>query len=241
MTTASAPQSPGGFFVIRSASLATVIHLGTISFCRRFQAGVQTTPAYQLTNLARQAWQSTLEVVQHQLPDADAEAICLMAAHRRLTALQSEYENLLIDAGALPWGCQTASYMRLTSSTYPPISSLDTCEAPAQTCSRYVSALRERLSFWLEHSGYGETANVMLILSRQCLASLLMAMNNYRQHQVGTALSVMEDWLEVLPGEKLRVASAVPFCQQCGKPMRRYWDQWQCPDAPHGHEAAGQD
>ncbi len=220
------------YYMLRSAALATVIHLGTLSFCQRFTAPPEAVRSRPLTALARQAWQSVLEVIQQELSDADAEVMCLAAGYRQMTLLLGEWETFLVDSGALPWSCQSAGYMRLASSTYAPVCARDNGESPAQVCWRYVQALRGRLAFWLDNTDRLEVANALLVLTRQGLAALATELAGYRQRRVGAALTVVEDWLATSRGEWLRVACVVPRCPHCGKPMRRYWEQWQCQDFP---------
>ena len=226
------PEQDCSYFTMRSVALATVIHLGTLSFCQRLMAPSDAVRARRLTALARQAWQAVLEVIQHQLSDADAEVMCLAAGYRQMTLLLGELETLLVDSGALPWGCQSPAYMRLASSTYAPMGARDDGELPAQACWRYVQALRERLAFWLENSDRQEVANALLVLTRHGLAALAAELAGCRQRRVGAALTMVEDWLATSQGEWLRVACVVPRCPDCGKPMRRYWEQWQCQDFP---------
>lgn len=219
--------------------MATVIHLGVMGYCQRFLAPAEAARGQRMTALARQGWQSVLEVLQHDLSDADAEAMCLAAGVRQLTALLGELETVLVEVGGLPWGCQSPSYMRLASSTYAPVCSLAADEPPAQVCCRYVKALRERLAFWLEKTDRVDVANAMLVLTRQGLAALAADLAGYRERRVGTAVTLVDDWLEARPGEWLRVACVVPRCPHCGKPMRRYWEQWQCGDFPDCTGQAG--
>ncbi|OQC16968.1 MAG: hypothetical protein BWX73_00489 [Lentisphaerae bacterium ADurb.Bin082] len=218
------------YYLLRSAALATVLHLGTLSFCQRFMPPSDAARSRSLTSSARQAWQSVLEVIQRQLSDADAEVMCLAAGYRQMTLLLGEWEMFLIDGGALPWSCQSAGYMRLASSTYAPV--CDDGELPEQVCWRYVQVLRSRLAFWLDNEDRLEVANALLVLTKQGLAALATELAGYRQRHVGAALTVVEDWLETSRGEWLRVACVVPPCPACGKPMRRYWEQWQCQDFP---------
>lgn len=104
----------GGFRKLHSFTLATIVQLETLRFCRRFLTHDHREPKEkfydpkgcqydQMTQAARSGRQNIIEGSERSSTSKDTEMKLTDVARASLSELRGDYEVFIIDSGELPW------------------------------------------------------------------------------------------------------------------------------------------
>lgn len=167
----------GGLRRFHAFTLATIVQLETLRFCRRFLTqdrqeadekfyDPQGSQYDQMTQAARSGRQSILEGSERSLTSKEAEVKLIHAASARLSELRSDYELIILDRGDLPWSAQSPESKRLAAvSLDQPTFSDDMVLATA----KYAMEQRQKYALWLDSGDPIVVANAMLIMIGRAL------------------------------------------------------------------------
>lgn len=108
----------GGFRRLHSFTLATIVQLETLRFCRRFlthdrreTGGKFYDPKGrqydQMTQAARSGRQNIIEGSERSSTSKDTEMKLTDVARASLSELRGDYEIFILDRGELPWSCHS--------------------------------------------------------------------------------------------------------------------------------------
>jgi four helix bundle suffix protein len=231
----------GGFRRLHSFTLATIVQLETLRFCRRFlthdhrEAG--PTKFYdpkgrqydQMTQAARSGRQNIIEGSERSATSKDTEMKLTDVARASLSELRGDFEIFILDGGSVPWSVQSPEARAINAV------SLD--EAPFRDDMVHESAkhaLRQRMKYarWLDDEDPIVVANAMLII----IGRALSMMRNQIEAQ-GRAFEESGGFAERLTTRRVEAreqqrGADAPKCPQCGKSMRRRrsarGDFWGC-------------
>jgi len=234
----------GGFRRLHSLTLATIIQLDTLRFCRRFLTfdhRETDTKFYdpkgrqydQMTQAARSGRQNIIEGSERSSTSKDTEMKLTDVARASLSELRGDYEIFILDRGSLPWSVH--------SSEAKTINAISLDNAPfkddlVHESAKHALEQRKKYARWLDDVDAVVVANALLIIigrAMNMLKSQVEAQGKTFEETGGFGERLMARRLEAR--EQQRSADA-PECPQCSKPMRRRklakGDFWGCSGFP---------
>lgn len=218
----------GGFRRLHSFTLATIVQLDTLRFCRRFLTQdyrEADTKFYdpkgrqydQMTQAARSGRQNIIEGSERSSTSKDTEMKLTDVARASLSELRGDYEIFILDCGQLPWSVHTSESKAVNAV------SLD--EAPfaddmVHESAKHALEQRKKYARWLDCDDAVVVANAMLIMIGRLLKMLKRqkeAPGATFEESGGFSERLRAKRVEAREGQKTANA---PECPQCGKPMR---------------------
>lgn len=215
----------GGYRKLFSFTFATMIHLGTIRFCKRF-ISFKDDPlgktTGQMVGAARSGRQNIIEASERAATSKETEIKLTDVARASLAELLGDYEIYLADQGVLPWSKDHPDREQLGRLRLAPFTFTDDV---LHDYWRYFQEARQPFAPWLDHNDDAVVANAMILLIVKTMAML----GGQLQHQ-GQAFLEGGGFRERL--RQCRVSArcdapspdapeATPACPECGKPMRQ--------------------
>lgn len=233
----------GGFRRLHSFTLATIVQLETLRFCRRFitydirEAGKKFFDPKgrqyeQMTQAARSGRQNIIEGSERSATSKDTEMKLTDVARASLSELRGDYEIWILDKGELPWSVHSPEAKALNAvSLDTPAFADDMVHASAQ----HALEQRKKYARWLDAENDILVANAMLIILGRVLNML-----NHQLDAQGKAFEANGGFSERLSAKRLEAreknAEPSPECPQCGLSMRRRksakGDFWGCSGFP---------
>jgi len=221
-------DNKGGFRKLHSFTLATIIQLEALRFCRRFitQDPRQANKKFydpkgrqydQMTQAARSGRQNIIEGSERSATSKDTEMRLTDVARASLSELRGDFEIWIIDKGQLPWSVHSAEARAVNEV------SLD--HAPFKDdmiheSARHALTQREKYAAWLDSDDDVIVANAMLIILGRAIKML-----NHQIRAQGKAFEEAGGFRERLTSKRLeardKTKGPVPECPTCGGPMRR--------------------
>ena len=231
----------GGFRKLHSFTLATIIQLETLHFCRRFltadirEAGAKFFDPKgrqydQMTQAARSGRQNIIEGSERSATSKDTEMRLTDVARASLCELRGDYEIWILDKGQLPWSAFSAEARAVNAISLDPPSFT---EDFVHQSARHAMAQRQKYAPWLDSDDDVVVANAMLIILGRAQNML-----NRQIEAQGAAFEKNGGFSERLTARRLeaRNGACTPECPQCGKPMRKrksaQGDFWGCSAFP---------
>jgi four helix bundle suffix protein len=234
----------GGFRRLHSFTLATIVQLETLRFCRRFLTfdhRETETKFYdpkgrqydQMTQAARSGRQNIIEGSERSATSKDTEMKLTDVARASLSELRGDYEVFILDRGQLPWSVH--------SSEAKAINAISLDEAPfkddmVHESAKHALEQRKKYARWLDADDATVVANGMLIIigrALNMLKSQIEAQGRAFEETGGFSERLTATRIEAREQQKTATA---PDCPQCGKPMRRRksakGDFWGCSTFP---------
>jgi four helix bundle suffix protein len=219
----------GGFRRLHSFTLATIVQLDTLRFCRRFltqdhrEAGEKFYDPKgrqydQMTQAARSGRQNIIEGSERSSTSKDTEMKLTDVARASLSELRGDYEIFILDHGQLPWSVHSPEAKAINAI------SLD--DAPfkddmVHESAKHALEQRKKYARWLDADDPVVVANAMLIVigrALNMLKSQIASQGKTFEETGGFSERLMTKRLEARGQQK---DESAPDCPQCGKPMRR--------------------
>jgi four helix bundle suffix protein len=218
----------GGFRKLHSFTLATIVQLETLRFCRRFmthdhrEAGEKFYDPKgrqydQMTQAARSARQNIIEGSERSATSKDTEMKLTDVARASLSELRGDYEVWILDRGQLPWSVLSPEAKTLNAISLDP--ALFTSDMVHQS-ARHALQQRQKYAKWLDAEDELVVANAMLIIIGRAMNMLKSQIE--AQGEAFEKTGVFNERLtakRMEAREKSREAS--PRCPLCNQPMRR--------------------
>lgn len=234
----------GGFRRLHSFTLATIVQLETLRFCRRFltfDARESNTKYFdpkgrqydQMTQAARSGRQNIIEGSERSSTSKDTEMKLTDVARASLSELRGDYEIFILDRGELPWSVHSAEARAINAVSLdePPFRD-DMVHESAQ----HALQQRKKYAKWLDADDAVVVANAMLIIigrTLNMLKSQIEAQGQAFEETGGFSERLMAKRIEARDQQRTTDA---PECPQCGKPMRprksAKGDFWGCSAYP---------
>ena len=234
----------GGFRRLHSFTLATIVQLDTLRFCRRFltfdhrEAGTKFYDPKgrqydQMTQAARSGRQNIIEGSERSATSKDTEMKLTDVARASLSELRGDYEIFILDRNQIPWSIHSHDAQAVnTISLDPPPFSDDMVHESA----KHALEQRKKYARWLDDEDAVVVANAMLIIIGRALNMLkrqIEAQGKAFEETGGFSERLMTRRIEAREQQR---NEASPDCPQCGKPMRRRksakGDFWGCSAYP---------
>jgi four helix bundle suffix protein len=218
----------GGFRKLHTFTLATIIQLETLRFCRRFithDHREAATKFYdpkgrqydQMTQAARSGRQNIIEGSERSATSKDTEMKLTDVARASLSELRGDYEIWILDRGQLPWSVHAPEAQAINQI------SLDAApfrDDVVHESARHALEQRRKYARWLDSEDDMVVANAMLMIigrALNMLKSQIEAQGSAFERTGGFSERLTTRRLEAREGAR----EPSPECPQCGQPMRR--------------------
>lgn len=218
----------GGFRKLHTFTLATIIQLDTLRFCRRFLThDIREADAKfydpkgrqydQMTQAARSGRQNIIEGSERSATSKDTERKLTDVARASLSELRGDYEIWILTKDQLPWSvlapdAQTVNAISLDAAPFT--------DDMVHESAKHALQQRKKYARWLDSGDDLVVANAMLII----LGRVLNMLNRQIEAQ-GAAFEATGGFSERLTAKRLeardRDREPSPECPLCSKPMRR--------------------
>jgi four helix bundle suffix protein len=235
----------GGFRRLHSFTLATIVQLETLRFCRRFlthdhreAAGKFYDPKGrqydQMTQASRSGRQNIIEGSERSSTSKDTEMKLTDVARASLSELRGDYEIFILDRGELPWSAHSQEAAAVNAVSLDPAPFADDM---VHESAKHALAQRRKYARWLDVEDPVVVANAMLIILTRALNMLKsqIAAQGRTFEQTG-GFSERLTTCRLQSREEMRKAIPAPHCPDCGRTMRKRRSVkggfWGCPDFP---------
>lgn len=210
-------EKSGGYRKLTSFTFATLIHLGTIRFCKRFIPFKEDTLGKitgQMIGAARSGRQNIIEGSERAGTSKETEMKLTDVARASLAELLGDFEMFLAERNDIPWSTHSKEYQVVWQlNPLPFVFSDDVMH------DYWTHFHREKGAFepWSGSNDPVIAANSLIILIRRTMAML----GSQLQHQGEAFLSEggFRERLHQCRTEAREAGS--PVCPDCGKPMQK--------------------
>jgi restriction system protein len=235
----------GGFRRLHSFTLATIVQMETLRFCRRFltfdhrETGTKFYDPKgrqydQMTQAARSGRQNIIEGSERSSTSKDTEMKLTDVARASLSELRGDYEIFILDRNQLPWSVHSAEAKLVNAIS---LDAAPFTNDMVHESAKHAIEQRKKYSRWLDSNDAVEVANAMLIIigrALNMLKSQIEAQGKAFEETGGFNERLMAKRLEARENQKAAIPS--PDCPQCGKTMRQRksakGDFWGCSSYP---------
>ncbi|MBM4164566.1 MAG: four helix bundle protein [Lentisphaerae bacterium] len=231
----------GGYRKLASFSFATLIHLATIRFCKRFipykddPLGKTTG---QMVGAARSGRQNIIEGSERAATSKETEMKLTDVARASLGELLGDIEMFLAERDSIPWSVRSEEHRAVSALNFDSFVHTDDLLHDYWT---WFHGERKAFAPWLDHEDPVVVANALLILIRRAMAML----GGQIRHQ-GEAFLEEGGFRERLTQCRVEARAAAPDtlappCPECGKTMIQRTARkgshagqpfWSCPAYP---------
>lgn len=235
----------GGFRKLHTFTLATIVQLETLGFCRRFLTfdhRETDTKFYdpkgrqydQMTQAARSGRQNIIEGSERSSTSKDTEMKLTDVARASLSELRGDYEIFILDRDQLPWSVHSTEACTVNAIS---LDNAPFTDDMVHESAKHALQQRKKYARWLDADDAVVVANAMLIIigrALNMLKSQIEAQGRAFEETGGFSERLTAKRLEAREGQKATEPS--PDCPQCQKPMRRRksvkGDFWGCSAFP---------
>ena len=233
----------GGFRRLHSFTLATIVQLDTLRFCRRFltfdhrEVGEKVYDPKgrqydQMTQAARSGRQNIIEGSERSATSKDTEMKLTDVARASLSELRGDYEVFILDRGQLPWSVHSPEAKAINAIS---LNDAPFADDMVHESAKHALEQRKKYASWLDDDDAVVVANAMLIIIGRALNMLKSQIEAQ-----GKAFEKTGGFSERLTAKRIEAREQIresgPDCPQCGKPTRRRksakGDFWGCSAFP---------
>lgn len=234
----------GGFRRLHSFTLATIVQVETLRFCRRFltfdhhDAQIKFYDPKgrqydQMTQAARSGRQNIIEGSERSSTSKDTEMKLTDVGRASLSELRGDYEIFILDRGQLPWSVH--------SSEAQAINAISLDDAPftddmVHESAKHAREQRKKYAKWLDSDDAVVVANTMLIIIGRTLNMLKSQIEAQGKEFEETGGFNERLTTKRIAAREQQKSTGFPNCPLCGKPMRRRTsakgDFWGCSAFP---------
>jgi four helix bundle suffix protein len=214
----------GGFRRLHSFTLATIIQLDTLRFCRRFLThdhreaddkfyDPKGRQYDQMTQAARSGRQNIIEGSERSSTSKDTEMKLTDVARASLSELRGDYEMFILDRGELPWSVHSAEAKAVNAISLDAAAFSDDM---VHESAKHALEQRRKYARWLDAADPVVVANAMLIIlgrALNMLKSQIAAQGEAFEQTGGFSERLTARRLEAR--EEQRNAEPSPACPQC--------------------------
>jgi restriction system protein len=222
----------GGYRRLHTFTLATIVQLETLRFCRRFithdhrEAGSKFYDPKgrqydQMVQAARSGRQNIIEGSERSATSKDTEMKLTDVARASLSELRGDYEIWILDRGQLPWSVHSpeAKAINAISLDAAPFS-----DDMVHQSAKHAIEQRRKYADWLDSSDDQIVANAMLIIigrALNMLKSQIEAQGAAFEEAGGFSERLTAKRLEAREKSPEQTQEPSPECPLCKKAMRR--------------------
>lgn len=214
-------NTSGGFRKLHTFNFATIIHLGTISFCKRYipwKDDPLGKTLGQMVGASRSGKQNIIEGSERAKTSSETEIRLTDVAKASLSELQGDLEDYLIQKGSVPWSVRNPDHQAVSAIMLAPFEYTDDL-----LHDYWVYLLGEKKKFdpWLEERDDITAANALIILIQRTTGMLGRQLNSLEEAFVAKG-GIKEKMFQArVEARSATAAPDAPTCPQCEKPMKR--------------------
>lgn len=218
----------GGFRRLHSFTLATIVQLETLRFCRRFLTSDERESRKklydpkgrqfdQMTQAARSGRQNIIEGSERSSTSKDTEMKLTDIARASLSELRGDFEIFILDRGYFPWSVHQEQAKAINSiSIDSPLFNDDSVYESA----KHAISQRAKYALWLDDQDAIVVANTLLLMISRTLNMLKRQIESQ-----GKAFEENGGFSERLHARRMENRNGsgnnTIECPKCSKPMRR--------------------
>lgn len=223
-------KKSGGFRRLYSLNFATIVHLGVMSFCKRFISWKDDPlgkAVGQMVGASRSCKQNIIEGSSSAQTSSETEIKLTNVAKASMEELTGDLEDYIGFRDEVPWSVHSNEYQSVVSILLDPFVHTDD---EVHDHWVYLHSQKRKFAPWLESSNDIVCANALLVLAQRTIGLL----NRQLKSQEGTFVEEGGIRERMSTARKVAVAQQQdsPACPECGKPMRRRTsakgDFWGC-------------
>lgn len=213
----------GGYRKMHSFTFATLIHLETISFCKRFipwQEDQLGKTSAQMIGAARSGRQNIIEGSERSSTSKETEIKLIDVARASLAELLGDYEVFLGDSEVIPWSRNDPEYRKIAATQLPDYHNNDD---QMHEYWKYYHENKKAFAPWFRSDEPAVVANAMLILIQRTMAMLSSQLRYLGETFLneGGFRERMYQCRTDARDEKTQTEENAPECPECGRPMRK--------------------
>ena len=221
------PKTPlfdrcGGYRKLHSFTYATMIHLGTIRFCKRF-ISYRDDPlgktVGQMVGAARSGRQNIIEASERAATSKETEIKLTDVARASLGELLGDYEMYLADKDVIPWSAAEPERRQFGDLRLPDFEYTDDT---LHDYWAYFHEVKEPFQSFLESEDDDTAANAMIVLIAKTMGMLKKQIDTLGEAFLdGGGFRERMYECRTQSRDESAAASDAPACPECGKPMHR--------------------
>jgi four helix bundle suffix protein len=208
----------GGYRKLHAFNFATIIHLGTISFCKRYLSWKDDPLGKmlgQMVGASRSGKQNLIEGSERAKTSSETEIKLIDVAKASLSELQGDLEDYLVGKGHIPWSIHHADHQAVMAIM------LEDYDYTDDVLHDYWTfLLRQKATFdpWLEAQDDVAAANTLIVLIQRA-TGLLGRQLKRLEHDFIQDGGFKEKMYQARTQARLDPAS--PACPECQGTMRK--------------------
>lgn len=208
----------GGFRKLHAFNFATIIHLGTISFCKRYLPWKDDPLGKtlgQMVGASRSGKQNIIEGSERAKTSSETEIKLTDVAKASLSELQGDLEDYLVQKGQIPWSIRNPDHQAVLAIM------LDEFEHTDDLLHDYWTFLlkqKKKFDPWLEDRDDVTAANALIILIQRATGLLGRQLNRLEKNFIEDG-GFKEKMYTARTAARVEPDS--PACPDCGEAMRK--------------------
>jgi len=211
----------GGYRRLDSFTLATIIQLGTLRFCKKFLNRTNDPCGRQfdqMTQAARSGRANIIEGSRRAATSRETEMKLTDVAKASLDELQGDYTVWLLDLGQPPWEKNSPEAKALAAI---PLDRFDPAksEDPQHDSALHLLAQTAKFARWLDTKDSATMANALLILINRAIGALTKQLET--QGETFKNEGGFREKLTTIRTEARAQKENAPLCPLCGKAMKK--------------------
>ncbi len=209
----------GGYRKLYSFNFATVVHLGTIAFCKRYvpwQEDPLGKVVGQMVGAARSGRINIAEGSERAGTSTETEIKLTDVARASLAELQNDLETWLAERESVPWSVKDAEHQKVSAIKLEPFAYTDDALHDYWT---YLHREKRKFDPWLKSDDPAVAANALIVLIQRTTA--LLSRQMVAQEEDFVQHGGIKERMYKARTETAVTAEAGPVCPKCGKPMRK--------------------
>lgn len=208
----------GGYRKLHAFNFATIIHLGTISFCKRYLPWKDDPLGKtlgQMVGASRSGKQNIIEGSERAKTSAETEIKLTDVAKASLSELQGDLEDYLVTKGSIPWSIHNPDHQAVMAVMLDEFTYTDDL---LHDYWIFLLAQKKKFNLWLEERDDIAAANALIILIQR--ATGLLGRQLTRLEQTFVERGGIKEKMFAARVEA-RAEPAAPQCPACGGAMRK--------------------
>jgi restriction system protein len=211
-------NNSGGYRKLHAFNFATIIHLGTISFCKRYISWKDDPLGKtlgQMIGASRSGKQNIIEGSERAKTSSETEIKLTDVAKASLSELQGDLEDYLIQKGSIPWSVRSPDHQAIMAIM---LSEFDYTDDVLHDYWTFLLGEKKKFDPWLEDRDDITAANALIVLVQRATGLL-----GRQLAQLERAFIQQGGIKEKMYGARLeaRAEPAAPDCPTCGAPMKK--------------------
>ncbi len=226
-------NTSGGYRKLHTFNFATIIHLGTMGFCKRFIPWKEDPlgkTVGQMVGASRSGKQNIIEGSERAKTSSETEIKLTDVAKASLAELQGDFEDHLVQKGSIPWSIHDPDYKAVSEIM---LDEFEYTEDRLHDYWVYLLAQKKKFDPWLEERDDITAANALIVLIERATGMLGRQLNRLEKDFVAQG-GIKEKMYQARV--EARNEPDAPTCPQCEKPMRKRnstrGDFWGCSGYP---------